>query len=474
MWGSSTRLPRERVFAVGIEDVSERYGELVKSPEIRSQALAGVIEIARRLGATHVQFEWEYVDPDWRDEFAHFYATVYRDIPDRCERVHFVRDEPFEYLGFVVMRPLLGAPVSRTMLKPPDDIAHAVSARATIPAHPWGRDHKVVAFPYLSQDRQLGRCAHADVWMIALYHHYGHRSRRVYMSDVAEAAKGAAGVGRPIPSAGLSLTQVSTVFGEIGLPAVHYKLDQLPEDERMTTIVCRYLNSGFPVLLFTERPDAPLGHVTVLIGYGKTKAGEYFFVRHDDERGPYRIVEPYSVPVEGAERWFDGETGAWTQVLAPMPGKIYMTGEEAERLVRTIVIPQLINDHPELSYLGEGLTASPKRLRLRTYVVESWKYKHTAGSRGFGKDRLRELLVRGMPRWVWVTEVQSIEQAGSQNCVVAEFAIDATANPKTAGVLYGSVPGLQLELDSLGETIVYDTLASDTIDYFKTGAAVHC
>jgi hypothetical protein len=473
-WGKSSRLPVAHSLADGIAALRERYGPLVKSPAVSSQALNGVITAAERLGATHVWFEWEYIDPDWRDEFAQFYASVYRSISDRCERVHFLREEPQNYLGFVSVRPLLGAPVSRTLLAPPEDIEDAVAARVPIHVHPWGREEVVNGFPYISQDRQLGRCAHANVWMVAHYYHHLHHTRRIFMSHIAEAAKGAPAMGRPVPSTGLSVTQMSAAFRDIGLPAVHYRLDQLPVGEDMLSVVCRYLNSRFPVLLITERQGSPFAHVTVLVGYGRTPDGKYFFIRHDDERGPYRTVTPFPVEHEGAVRWVDAETGHWTQMLAPMPGKVYMTGEEAERLVKRIVLTQLVMDDPELSYLSDGLMSDPRRLRLRTYATESWSYKNSAGRRGLGIERREELVIRGMPRFVWVTEIQSVEHAlASRDCVIGEFVVDATANPQTAGVLYGTLPGLQFELKSFGEPIEYEELGDMSIDFFETGTAVH-
>jgi hypothetical protein len=184
---------------------------------------------------------------------------------------------------------------------------------------------------------------------------------------------------------------------------------------------------------------------------------------------------PYRVKHEDGFRWVDEETGHWSLVLAPVPGKIYMTGEQAERLVRRVILNQLINDHSELSYLSEGLLSEPRRIRLRTYATESWKYKEQAGRRGLGIERCRELVTRGMPRFVWVTEIQSVEQArSSQDCVVGEVVIDATENSQTAGVLYGALPGFQFELKSLGETIEYSSLGDERIEYFETGTAVHC
>lgn len=57
-----------------------------------------------------------------------------------------------------------------------------------------------------------------------------------------------------------------------------------PLSDSPETIVCRYPNSGLPVMLLTEGLES--GHAQVLIGYGRADDG-LFFVYHDDQAGPY-------------------------------------------------------------------------------------------------------------------------------------------------------------------------------------------
>src|SRR4051794_27675787 len=49
--------------------------------------------------------ETGYIDSDFRDELANFYIRTYREIPGRCDRLHFFRSgkETQEYLGFTVL-----------------------------------------------------------------------------------------------------------------------------------------------------------------------------------------------------------------------------------------------------------------------------------------------------------------------------------------------------------------------------------
>lgn len=54
-------------------------------------------------------------------------------------------------------------------------------------------------------------------------------------------------------------------------------------------MICRYLNSGLPVTVATG------SHAFVLIGYGHRpeadRTSTLYFVRHDDEIGPYQEVD---------------------------------------------------------------------------------------------------------------------------------------------------------------------------------------
>lgn len=136
--------------------------------------------------ATHALFEHEYIDADYRNEYANFYVKVFERLPDRCERLHFWENET--YLGFCSIRPIAGAPVGRSALLPKADDLTNVACLASSTSHPYGHTLRVAAFPFISQDRRYGRCAHAVIWIdqsvplpalrrrAAL--HVGHRDRR--------------------------------------------------------------------------------------------------------------------------------------------------------------------------------------------------------------------------------------------------------------------------------------------------------
>ena len=90
-----------------------------------------------RESPTRALLESGYIDEDYRDEYINFYAKTYRELPLRCERLHFFKGIE-EYLGYIVLRPIIGRPVCRTMLRPPARLDAHVSCTATYSTTPWG------------------------------------------------------------------------------------------------------------------------------------------------------------------------------------------------------------------------------------------------------------------------------------------------------------------------------------------------
>jgi hypothetical protein len=95
-----------------------------------------VWELCDEHGVDEMLLEREYIDADYRDEYSHFYASTFRRLPDRCERLHFYASG--RYVGFAVMRPILGRPVCRTMIAPPPALVDSVSCVASVLASPYG------------------------------------------------------------------------------------------------------------------------------------------------------------------------------------------------------------------------------------------------------------------------------------------------------------------------------------------------
>jgi hypothetical protein len=425
-----------------------------EAPEFGSEVLGRVLERVREHEPTRALVETDYIDADYRDEYTHFYSKTFAQLADRCRRVHFFKllsDGSRErYLGYCVLRPLRSRPVGRTVLTPPDSVRSWISCTIGDVVHPYGQRLRTWGFPFMEQDTQLGVCAHASVWMVALYHHLAFGKPRRFMHDIADAAQTQRELWRPTPSEGLSDQQVSVALQQLDLEAITYVVSSPPNNQSINRVICRYLNSRLPVILTTEQ------HAVVLIGYGRDRKNRLFFVRQDDGHSPYERVYKDSDPL-----------GDWDLLFTPLPGKVYLAGESAEPFARRM-LTQLL-DSKEHRKVRARL---PNYLRLRTYLVSAGEYKARLARRGL--PALAVDLHRKEPtsNWIWVVELQDPKLARTTvRCVIGEMAIDATSDSRDPNPFFANLEGVSY----IWEPGTSEPLAEE-VGYegpYVTGCALH-
>lgn len=380
------------------------------------------------LGARSVLAEYRYLDADYRSEHSRFYSTTFRRYPSVAHRLHFFSSLPPDtalntdhptafgdlgYIGYSVMRPVAAGPVGRTMLPPSGKIARYVSCVATDDANVFGSHVKVPeASPFMNQESQLGVCVHVTAWVCAHYHHLAFGHPRTLPVDISESAPFESA--RLIPARNMSVHQLAAILDGVGLPPVVYDLNRLPPDETLGTIACRYLNSGFPVIVCGGT------HAFVLVGYerAQTPAGTHVrFIRQDDQRGPYDIVDD---PRYDLYR-------PWDYLVIPLPAKVYVSAEVAESVGGNQLVSALEQQRDAaadqlLSRIRAGTVA------FRTTGMPSNEFK----TRIAQLQRLPDAVVgeyqwTQMPRWIWITEAVDLERWDQgEDCVEAEAIIDAT------------------------------------------------
>lgn len=419
-----------------------RPGSLDRLIEVYASAqpavMRSVLAQAYALGAQMVVIEYRYLDPDYRNEHSRFYSTTFRRYPSVAHRLHFFREPPpaalydpkvpmrfdgLTYLGYSVIRPVSGGPVGRTMLAPPDRLARYVTCLARDRVNVFGAPLEIEATPFVAQDAQLSRCAHATVWVTGYYHHLRFGGPRLLPGDIAEAVPSETGFGRPKPSLGLSIPQLCETSRRVGLPCLLYRLDFNLAPDSVFDIACRYLNSGMPVTI------AGGGHAFVLVGYRPTRSptGEVriAFIRQDDEEGPYQLVDSPALDAYAP----------WEYLIAPLPEKVYVAGEKAELVGRGRLTQTL-------TALGSGWAKKlTERIRtgevtFRSAVVRSNTFKTELLKRGASESLSAIYMRMQMPRWIWVVEATDRDARDKgEPCVVAEAVIDATDHLRDLHVL---------------------------------------
>jgi hypothetical protein len=422
---------------------------------------------AYSLGAQMAVIEYRYLDPDYRSEHSRFYSTTFRRYPSVAHRVHFFSAPPpdawqdpdqwldFEqlspsYLGFVVLRPLAGARVGRVALLPPTGLLPDITCRTFEHVNLFGSAVEVPSAPFMAQDAQLGVCAHMTLWVAAHHHHLAFGRERWTSGDIANLIPSDLGLGRPAPSSGLTVDQLAAGCRALGLPALVYKCREasdLPRGERIPGIVCRYLNSGMPVIV-----AAGGHHAFTLVGYRRADADtpdeRIHFIRQDDETGPYQVVDDFA----------HDAYGAWEWLIVPLPQKVFLPGEVAESLGKELLLEAAdLSVDPAAQEMVDG--AKARTVSFRSTVVRSNKFKQFLVDRDFVPGIAAPYRRLPMPRWMWVVEaIRKDERAQRQPAVIAEALIDATDHSRDPHVLAWRIPGTLRtwtpDTDQIGESSI--------------------
>lgn len=433
-------------------------------PNLVGRPLERCLEVARSGGARTVVIETRYLDLDYRSEYSAFFSKTFAEIPDTTHRLHFFGDEiaaddlvslsaetTSRYLGYMILRPSPLGRVGRTVLAPPPELRDAVHAAVTDTVSLFGQSLEVTGVPFAQQDTQFGRCAHVAAWICHYTGHLRGDIMRRPMADFSLLADASVAEGRPLPSQGLTGLQLSNLMRDFDLPPIHYRMGYLPEsgqeppvpphgpdndpgtwDTRAVAVLCRFLNSSYPVLVGTHE------HAFVIVGYERTeREGEQWikFVRHDDQRGPY-------LEVDDVLNDRDPATGdpysPWQLLLAPVPDKLWLLPEAAERFGR-----ELLLRYDGLEGTGTfAVLRQAHQLTFRTTAMAASQFKERAATRGLDDESIRELRLARLSRLVWVVEaVDRQARDAGKPCVVGEVVFDSTSSDASPNVLALRVPG---------------------------------
>jgi hypothetical protein len=405
---------------------------------------------AYTLNAQTAVIEYRYLDADYRSEHASFYSITFRRYPSVAHRIHFFSQPPPEvlenettaldfsnlagsYVGFVVLRPITGAPIGRVSLAPPPGLEGEITCLTYERPNVFGVRMNVRSAPFMAQDSQLGVCAHMSLWAAARHHRlaFGHPGFTV----AAIAERIPAEMGRVAPSTGLTVHQIAVGCRALELPALIYRCEpvgDLPADESIPRIACRYLNSGMPVIV-----AAGSRHAFCLVGYTRVDAGtsdeRIHFIRQDDEAGPYQVVEDFA----------HDSYGIWQHLIVPLPAKIFVPGETAESLGKEkLVAAAAESDSPDAAEISAAGTGEPGQIMFRSAAVLSNRFKEALPDRQYDPEIVARYRGMPMPKWLWVVEaIRRPERNHRQPAVVGEALIDATDHGRDMKVLAWHIPG---------------------------------
>jgi hypothetical protein len=328
------------------------------------------------------------------------------------------------YLGYSTLKPIMPGRVGRTMMIPPPRLTKATLTMANDKISLFGSSFEVTGSPFFEQDTEYLVCAHAAAWMC--HYHATLVRGLVGRRNAAELVGLAPAIyhERALPSPGLRLNQLQAVFGATGQSAIFYGIGALPTvegvetpipkfdpaghlrdagywDTRLFSVICPYLNAGFPVMVATT------DHAFVIVAWYRD-GKRIRFVACDDTNGPYEVI---TSP-------FTDAPAPWQAIIVPLPPKVYLSGEMAESTTHMQIrayarSPMAV---PSWQDLASRLTAGTD-IGLRTFLRSNVAYKCVLPEQDRGDEAVRALRLARLPHWVWVVEAHDRNARSARKAV---------------------------------------------------------
>jgi hypothetical protein len=376
------------------------------------------------LGCKTVAVEDHYIDRDYMEDHATFYSKSFCSYPNHCLRAHFfTADKPDveskiselvqnarqkgvaqfrvdcadfsknHYLGFMVVKPLPGCPVGRTVLRGPTE-AHDFTVHSSLRlyrVHFAGIELQVHGLAFQQQDSGVSACATTAIWSaFQKVRDFEEVAAASPAHITMLAARYSLPFGRAMPSEGLSTDQMCVAVQALGASphllratdsatARRYLYSILRSGMSCILIMRKYLNkTAYHAVsvagMKCRRPDLSSNSAWEDLSQALTT-----LYIHDDRLGPYMRAR---LEVEGEQKLHlqyerDGESVAgerWelVQILLPMHSKVSLSIAELWEIGRLHLLPRAKSICSQLIGLAptEGIQFEIRVMRAQSYLEE--------------------------------------------------------------------------------------------------------
>lgn len=381
-----------------------------------------------------------YVDGDYLDDYAQYYAKCFREYKRFCKRLHFFstklsgkdfaslierklsdkREERFlnAYLGFTVAKPLPEAIIGRTILHtyPRDGERRNFPAIRKYDVNPYGLQLEVDSLAFQEQDTVVGACATSALWSAFQKSCQLFGKEAPTPATITQLATRHFLSARALPSHGLNVLQICEAIRGVGLePEVFTVRPNVP----VVSLTYAYVRAGLPAILAIDVQQRGLHAVTVL-GYSLEGAPvretevspcsrmlplrgldvSKFYV-HDDQIGPFArmIIHPgnqkYPVRFKGTWSTAAGQE-AWLDpvyVIIPVYHKIRI------KFLEVLKWPNILTEF--FQSLGWTRPSGPLSLRWDVFLTTVNKLKNDLRAARSTAQLLKTVLLRSHPRFIW-------------------------------------------------------------------------
>jgi len=363
--------------------------------------------------------EFPYRDFDFSSTYSLFYTKKHRRICRESLRFHFFGEkiQQSNYFGFMTLRPSFVENRGRSHIHPkaisPLPNIHIVAGNAT--SHLLGKVLTVDSFPWMAQETDIAVCAHVAVWSIINY--FANKYSRYKAFSIAEIATAVPGfLGRTIPSEGLNLIQISSLFTKAGFFPLLLKKDE-KNPRSFFQAVYAYIESGIPLVGVMTRKE----HAVALIGHGPLKktqkskqqdilnwSVDYIdeFIISDDNDLPFTFIPREQRPeIKYCFEDLD-------YIVVPLYEKMYLNANVVMERIRSLADTGGIN--------------IPSDTVCRPYLTSTRSLKKHAYENQNMNDDLKNILLRlPTPQFIWCADF--VIPKDDFTLTVSRIIIDATA-----------------------------------------------
>lgn len=244
------------------------------------------------LNKTRTYIIEEYIEREWRDIYSLHYSKTNYAISNTTFRVHLCQqnisslDELTNdnYLGYFTIRPIPSSInfISRARLKidyemykiKKEDLSIILKVDTIINIE--NKELKIETFPYFVQDGLVNVCAHSDILMLTKYLYkkmnfsYVDTNRIYTLLNQSQ---------RQIPSAGLTIHEISNLLNTIGYNPLLYRFDNFKLNSIfIEEVIEAYIKSGVPILFAFKN------HIVVIAGiiYKNKNRDDIELILYDD------------------------------------------------------------------------------------------------------------------------------------------------------------------------------------------------
>ena len=258
------------------------------------QIFRQIIDISKMNGINclSIVIEENIIDDYYRDAYYQYHAAKHYPYSRQCIGLYifqgditsvgyenqytnnFCKQLDKAFLGYLMLTPLNGCNISKSILSPSALISKKNLESATIRVCPYyctmfGRHLNIVGFPYMKQDSETGSCAEITALLITDYYSQKYQDYKVMLpSDILRIADKYSPQ-RGMPSQGLQYIVLSHVLKDIGFqPLLIESHREIAED--MHFLLHSYLDSSIPIALQIsgEYDKQHIEHSICCIGFG--------------------------------------------------------------------------------------------------------------------------------------------------------------------------------------------------------------